>query len=640
MSNIQPAYTKILAQDDSTSVTGHLANIEYIAVRQVGYLGLTSVTTCLACASNWRGFSTNALLVGDKTGGKYLLVSITDTAIDRERVVVYKLVPQNNTWVHLTIADWFSDFKGVYRFKKWVLGVNDGSRLVATGQFDAMDSSIHIEDYPRTVVVDLENSDSESTDQTNSQTTGEATKPTTEGTSTNEQFNEDSTMQTDKSKSTNSLNSTKGNKTMSNLQPNQIKFVNNDKDTIVSKDKTVTVKFQKAVLTISEDYVVRANVYTRHPANGTWVFMQTLLEVPAVNAFHGYSGAVSDDGSTIAIGLPFNHRHHRSGRVGIYHRAPGSINWEPSHSIVPPDRCWKMFGKVVGFFSNDVIRIEYNDGFQDFPVFPPTIPSVWVTSEWLKLSYETPCESTKPTIKGTIMNEQFNEDSTMQADKSKSTNGGYTLLELQKHADRVKVSRNGDIAVTVVKRLSHINGSSTRVVVDIFEIDAGEDGFYRQVQGFSFELTSRSRNSIAVNEDGSIIAIGLPSHGTNGHGEVRIWCRTPGSVGWKAWGVLDNGGKKIFGRNVGFDRKGVLQVEYDIGYAYFDALSGLPLNDTQQQTDSDEFLEALKKKKEETSKLHKEGEEKIILLKVKSTELEQEIDLLNNLIELYSKKKR
>lgn len=65
----------------------------------------------------------------------------------------------------------------------------------------------------------------------------------------------------------------------------------------------------------------------------------------------------------------------------------------------------------------------------------------------------------------------------------------------------------------------------------------------------------------------------------------------------------------------------------------------LPLNDTQQQPDSDEFLEALKKKKEETSKLHKEGEEKIILLKVKNTELEQEIDLLNNLIELYSKKK-
>lgn len=429
MSNIQPAYTKILAQDDSTTVTGHylggnLANIEYIAVRQVGYLGLTSVTTCLACASNWRCFSTNALLVGDRTGGKYLLVSITDTAIRRKRVVVYKLVPQNNTWVHLTVADWFSYFKGMYRFKKWGPGVIDGTRLVATGYFDAMDSSIHIEDYPRTVVVDLENLDSESTDQTNSQTTREATKPMTEGKSTNE---------------------------------------------------------------------------------------------------------------------------------------------------------------------------------------------------------------------------QFNEDSTMQADGSKSKNDKYTLLELQKHTDRVKVSRNGDIAVTV-KRFGDITDSSTGAVVHIYKTDASEDPFYCRVQSFNIELSSRSRNSIAVNENGSIIVIGLPSSGTDGHGKVTLWHRCPGSARWKEWEFLDNGGKLSFGRNVSFTNKGILQVEYDCGYAYFDVQSGrtaiqLSADEPKEQPASDEFLDALKKKKEERVRLHQEGENMINLQRVRNTELEQEIDLLNNLIELYSKKK-
>lgn len=429
---------------------------------------------------------------------------------------------------------------------------------------------------------------------------------------------------------------------MSNLQPNQIKFVNNDKDTIVSKDKTVTVKFQKAVLTISEDYVVRANVYTRHPANGTWVFMQTLLEVPAVNAFHGYSGAVSDDGSTIAIGLPFNHRHHRSGRVGIYHRAPGSINWEPSHSIVPPDRCWKMFGKVVGFFSNDVIRIEYNDGFQDFPVFPPTIPSVWVTSGWLKLSYETHCESTKPTIKGTIMNEQFNQETVMQADKSKSTNGLYTLLELQKHTDRFKVSEDRKIAVTVKREFSDKTNLSTRAHVSIYGQSIVHGDEFIVLQDFDFELNSRSRYSLDVNEDGSIIAIGLPSQ-KDGYGEVRIWWRSPGSVGWKTWGAICTDGPRSFGKVVRFTPPGLLQVEHDRGYSYFDALSGRavmqPSDNTKEQPTSDEFLEALKKKKEETVMLHQEGEKMINLQRVRNTELEQEIDLLNNLIELYSKKK-
>ena len=54
---------------------------------------------------------------------------------------------------------------------------------------------------------------------------------------------------------------------------------------------------------------------------------------------------------------------------------------------------------------------------------------------------------------------------------------------------------------------------------------------------------------------------------------------------------------------------------------------------------SDEFLDALKKKKDETVKLHQEGENMINLQRVRNTELEQEIDMLNNLIELYSKKK-
>ena len=54
----------------------------------------------------------------------------------------------------------------------------------------------------------------------------------------------------------------------------------------------------------------------------------------------------------------------------------------------------------------------------------------------------------------TKMSEQFNEDSTMQADKSKTANGKYTLPELQRHPDLVKVSEDRKIAVTVKREFS------------------------------------------------------------------------------------------------------------------------------------------------------------------------------------------
>ena len=80
------------------------------------------------------------------------------------------------------------------------------------------------------------------------------------------------------------------------------------------------------------------------------------------------------------------------------------------------------------------------------------------------------------------------------------------------------------------------------------------------------------------------------------------------------------------------------------GGCQFDVQSGrtaiqLSEDEPKEQPASDEFLDALKKKKEDTVKLHQEGENMINLQRVRNTELEQEIDLLNNLIELYSKKK-
>lgn len=52
-------------------------------------------------------------------------------------------------------------------------------------------------------------------------------------------------------------------------------------------------------------------------------------------------------------------------------------------------------------------------------------------------------------------------------DISKPANSKHTLLDLQKKTDRINVSRDGKIAVTVKRELSVITSTPTRAVVDI-----------------------------------------------------------------------------------------------------------------------------------------------------------------------------
>ena len=152
---------RLLAQDQQTTVTGYYpvnkSNCaEHIVVKQLSSSGSMAVTTCLTCASNWLGFTTNAFLVSGENSDKYLLIAITDTLSNNgKRVLVYKYNQQNYSWYYFKTAEWVAIPIVEGKFKQWNRAIVDKNQLIAEGEFESEYLYPTFKNFTRTVVVDL-----------------------------------------------------------------------------------------------------------------------------------------------------------------------------------------------------------------------------------------------------------------------------------------------------------------------------------------------------------------------------------------------------------------------------------------------------------------------------------------------------